>query len=143
MKMQIANVIFQRLNNNYLYEWIRNIKWQYSSKWRYSHLASCLGDVSTNLLGLVLALLHEHGVALLGVHLFPDDGLVGGHVHAELLVVQVHGVLLRPGVRVAVVHVPSVYQVLTATALVQFPAGPEDKTNVKIFYSNSHVKKQF
>ena len=59
----------------------------------YGYLTSGLGDIGADVLGLVLALLHENGVALLGVHLLPDHGLVSRHVHTELLVVKVNIVI--------------------------------------------------
>ena len=40
------------------------------------YLTASLRDIGTHILGLVLALLHKHGVALLGVHLLPDHGLI-------------------------------------------------------------------
>ena len=55
-----------------------------------SHLAFGFCDILTDILGSVRALLHKDRLTGLGVPLHPDDGLVGGHVHAELLVVQVH-----------------------------------------------------
>ena len=56
----------------------------------FSHLALRLSDILTNILGSIWALLHKDGLTGLGLPLHPDDGLVGGHVHTELLVVQVH-----------------------------------------------------
>ena len=56
------------------------------------HLALGLHHVHTDVLPLLLALLDEDGVALLRLPVLPDDWLVGGHVHTELLVaVEVHG----------------------------------------------------
>ena len=51
----------------------------------WSYLAFSLSDVGADVLGLVLALLDEDGGTLLAVRLHPHDGLVGGHVNAELL----------------------------------------------------------
>ena len=40
------------------------------------YLTSGFCDISTDLFSLVLALLHEHGVALLSVNLLPDHRLI-------------------------------------------------------------------
>ena len=72
-----------------------------------SHLAFRFGDILTNVLGPIRALLHKDRLARLCLPLHPDDGLVGGHVHAELLVVQVNGLagLRGPPVTVLVCKV--------------------------------------
>ena len=56
----------------------------------WHHLTPGLCDISAHILSLVLALLDKHGVTLLSIHLLPHHGLVGGHVHTELLVMQVN-----------------------------------------------------
>merc|ERR1719234_723268 len=55
------------------------------------NLAFSFGDILTDVLGPIRALLHKDRLTGLGLPLHPYDGLVGGHVHAELLVVQVNG----------------------------------------------------
>ena len=75
------------------------------------HLTACLSYISTHFFTPFLAFLNKDGVALLGVHLLPDHGLVGGDVYAELLVVEVD-IALRGGF-LAVTCGPSVDQVLT------------------------------
>ena len=67
-----------------------------------SHLAFRLRDILTDVLGPVRALLHKDRLTGLGVPLHPDDRLVGGHVHAELLVVQVDGLAGLRGAAVTV-----------------------------------------
>ena len=73
-----------------------------------THITSCLRDFSTDLLGLLLALHLPLRPAGLALPLLPDDGLVGGDVHTELLVVEIYrtvGVqagLLAGGVAVTV-----------------------------------------
>ena len=51
------------------------------------HLAPRLRHSGAHVLPLLLALLHEDCVAVLRLVLPPHHGLVGGHVHTELLVV--------------------------------------------------------
>ena len=72
--------------------------------WAHScpHLAFCFRDILTDVLGPVRALLHKDRLTGLGVPLHPDDRLVGGHVHAELLVVQVDGLAGLRGAAVTV-----------------------------------------
>ena len=67
-----------------------------------SHLAFRFRDILTDVLGPVRALLNKDRLTRLGVSLDPDDRLVGGHVHAELLVVQVDGLAGLRGAAVTV-----------------------------------------
>ena len=70
---------------------------------------------ATHLVGLGLASLVESGVALLPGHRLELDRPVGGDVHAELLVVQVHHFAVAVAVRPAAVLVASL------------PAEPEER----------------
>ena len=97
-----------------------------------SHLTPGLRDLGADVLLPVLALLHKHGVALLGLHLLPLDGEEGGHVHTELLVVEVHGVAVRV-TRRPIVCCPPLYQVLTGVVGLQLFAATERKPVLKYF----------
>ena len=115
------------------------------------YLTSCLGDIGADILGLVLALLHKHGVALLGVHLLPDHGLVGGHINAELLVVQVNiAAVTTHSCVLVVVGCPPLYPVLTlgtlllkqllSTAAETSPMNQSEITQNSIHSKNSFLR---
>ena len=93
-------------------------------------LTAGLSDGGADVLLLLLALPHKHRVALLRLPLLPHHGLVGGHVHAELLVVQVNvGGGSGGGGGGGVVHwggwssVPSLVQGVQLSGLPSVPPG--------------------
>ena len=60
-----------------------------------NNLALGLHHLGAHVLSLLLALLDELRLAGLALPLHPLERLVGGHVDTELLVVEIHGSLLR------------------------------------------------
>ena len=50
-----------------------------------TNLAFCLCNISADVFWFILTFLDEHCITLLSITLYPDHGLVGGHINTELL----------------------------------------------------------